>query len=533
MCHFSFFYQKNCPKIGKRNYCIAVCKWGILDTLSELNLSLFIYPMKKIHMLSILLILSNESRAQISQPGELDTTFNFGFSHSILSNLNQYPAGAGFNSGSYVNLVVARPNGKILVGGDFGSYNGISKCCLIQLHENGTPDTAFNARNNLSGNDFNDLILQPDGKVLLTGTITQVNGLPGKGIVRLNDDGSLDTTFQPAIHSNTVNSAVLQSNGKIVLSQTIMVAQTLAKSRVFRLLQNGQYDSTFSTFADTIGLVHDMAIQANGKIILIGNFPSFGLHNNGAIRLNPNGTLDSTFQVGQGANDRIWASCIQADQKILLGGWFSQYNGLQANTLVRLKEDGSVDSTFSIFSNISSLSFPGVYGIASLNDGRVYITGNNPSSLTGAGLSVILLQSNGQIDTTFNAIISSIGVGVNVALQTDNKVIVVGSFSRYGNVWRQGIARIWGVSPTVGFADESISNVGVSIYPNPAWGAVYLQNARPGKYEIHDLQGKIIQTGILTSEAQQMIDLSRMSKGLYILRLIDARQSSTHKLLVK
>ncbi len=489
--------------------------------------------MKRLFIFSLILILWIESRAQFSQPGELDTTFNFGFAHSILSNINQYPIGAGFNSNSYVNLVATRPNGKILVAGEFGTYNGISKCCFIQLQENGTPDTVFNSKNTFSGNSFSDLILQPDGKVLLAGTITQVNGLPGKGIIRFNIDGSLDTTFQPALNSNKVSSAALQSDGKIVVTQTIIVSSSVVIKSIFRLHQNGQFDSSFSYFVDSLGFVSDIAIQANGKIILIGRFPSLGLNNYHAIRLNSDGILDSTYYISFGANGTIWASSLQADQKLLIGGWFNNYNGIKANTLVRLNVDGTVDSTFSIFSNPSTSAFPGVYGILPLSDGRVYITGDNPATLNGSALIVYLLQSNGQKDTTFNVFMTPIGAGENLTLQSDNKVIVVGRFSRYGNIWRPGIARIWGVNTTVGFADESIHEVSVSIYPNPAKGHAYLQNSRPGKYEIHDLQGRTLQTGILTAEPQQMIDLSRLSKGLYLLRFSNAKESSTHKLVVE
>ena len=93
--------------------------------------------------------------------------------------------------------------------------------------------------------------------------------------------------------------------------------------------------------------VYSIAIQADGKIIVGGYFSEYnGVAANGIIRLNSNGSIDTSFVIGTGFNSLVYSIAIQDDGKILVGGYFSEYNGVSANGIIRLNSDGSRDTLF-------------------------------------------------------------------------------------------------------------------------------------------------------------------------------------------
>src|ERR1039458_798831 len=96
----------------------------------------------------------------------------------------------------WIHAVVVQPNGKAVVGGNFGSVNGISRNYVARLNTDGSTDTSFNLGSGANSWVFSEA-LQPDGKVLIGGVFTSVDGLSRNSIARLNSDGSVDTTFNP------------------------------------------------------------------------------------------------------------------------------------------------------------------------------------------------------------------------------------------------------------------------------------------------------------------------------------------------
>ncbi|MBL0137736.1 MAG: delta-60 repeat domain-containing protein [Bacteroidetes bacterium] len=109
------------------------------------------------------------------------------------------------------------PNGKIVVGGDFQSIDGISKNHIVRLNANGTIDSTFNIGTGFSGK-VTTLSLQPDGKAIAGGAFASYNSLSANNIIRLNTDGSVDSTFNFGNGFNQqVNAITLQHNGKMVI----------------------------------------------------------------------------------------------------------------------------------------------------------------------------------------------------------------------------------------------------------------------------------------------------------------------------
>ena len=126
-----------------------------------------------------------------------------------------FVTGTGFNVSVFT--IAVQNDGKILVGGVFNSYNGISEYNIIRLNANGTKDTSF-----ISGTGFNisvnNITLQNDGKILVGGNFTTYKGLTENYIIRLNSDGSKDTSFVTgAGFDQGVGSILVQNDGKILI----------------------------------------------------------------------------------------------------------------------------------------------------------------------------------------------------------------------------------------------------------------------------------------------------------------------------
>ncbi|MFY8191458.1 MAG: delta-60 repeat domain-containing protein [Bacteroidia bacterium] len=110
-------------------------------------------------------------------------------------------------------------------------------------------------------------------------------------------------------------------------------------------------DPSFQPKGPFLGTIDKMALQADGKILIIGNFTKYdGIEVGGIARLHSNGQLDTSFKTGLGFFVKInqLPNCIhiQNDGKILIGGRFNRYNTTYAINIVRLNQDGTADTNF-------------------------------------------------------------------------------------------------------------------------------------------------------------------------------------------
>ncbi|MCU0491795.1 MAG: delta-60 repeat domain-containing protein [Chloroflexaceae bacterium] len=138
----------------------------------------------------------------------------------------RFPAGSldpqflsGLSGGNQrVSAVVRQPDGKILVGGDFTSMNGTARNRIARLNADGTLDSSFNPG---AGADrvVEAIALQSDGKLLIGGEFTQVAGVNRSRIARLNADGTLDSSFNPGGLDGPVWELIVQPDGKRLIHQ--------------------------------------------------------------------------------------------------------------------------------------------------------------------------------------------------------------------------------------------------------------------------------------------------------------------------
>ena len=251
-----------------------------------------------------------------------------------------FDPGAGFNN--TVEKVLIQADGKILVGGRFTSYNGIESNALVRLNSNGSLDTTFNA--NILGGTVLTIAFQRDtrtgDKILIGGSFNAVGGFTRNGFARLNSDGSLDSGFNPVFGNPqfgtvTIRSILAQDDGKVVVGGSFNGVNGFSRANLIRFNADGTVDTDFN--AGNIGSVSLVEPYPGGKYLVTSAI--------GFVRLNNNGSIDNTFQP-LNPNGTINAILVQPDRSIIIGGDFTSLGGLTRMRIARLRENGSVDIGF-------------------------------------------------------------------------------------------------------------------------------------------------------------------------------------------
>jgi len=189
--------------------------------------------------------------------------------------------------------------------------------------------------------------IQSDGKIVIGGVFGLFNGVTVNRIARLNSDGSLDTAFTTNAGTGangTVYAVAIQPDGKIIIGGAFTILNGVTTNRIIKLNSDGSLDTAFTTNAGTgaNGNVYAVAIQSDGKIVIGGTFTAFnGLTVNRIARLNSDGSLDTAFTIntGSGASSIVYAVAVQSDGKIVIGGAFTILNGLVRTRLAILGGD--------------------------------------------------------------------------------------------------------------------------------------------------------------------------------------------------
>lgn len=272
--------------------------------------------------------------ARIEPGGSLDATF--------LS----AQATAGANDS--VLAIVAQTDQRVLIGGKFTVVNGLNRNFLARLNLNGSTDSTFNPGSGPDNSVFSlvETFVGGERKLLLGGAFNTFNSLSSPCVARLNDNGSLDAAFTVGAGANgTVFAVAVQGDGRILIGGDFTAYNNIARSHIARLNADGSLDMTFDPAGGPNASVRAIAIQPDGNILIGGLFTAVrGQPLNRVARLLPNATLDSAFNPGSGADDIVSTITLQPDTRIILGGQFSRFNGVTRNRLTRLNADGSVDT---------------------------------------------------------------------------------------------------------------------------------------------------------------------------------------------
>lgn len=458
--------------------------------------------------------------ARLNPDGSRDTSFS-------ISSISQNSA---------IGVIKVRADGKIFIGGSFTMINSTPRKYIAKLNTDGSLDTSFNANPNdyvvdilasdnpvivggmntvnnvqrlgiarvdAAGNlDTNfavalgdkgavgKVLALPDGKVLITGSFIRVGNTPTGNFVRLNADGTLDSSFNPAVSVDVAGCTLkITTNFKIGIGGRVGVNSSGALKPFAILNNDGSLDTSVSP-PDIAGLFGQIAFFQNRKVLVVGRFSVQGGPAIVAAIFNANGSLDTSFRPVFGSESFGDGALIQNDGKFYVSGIFTTVNGIPRNGIVRFNADGSVDQTFNpnlseyynaqvtagnmyllpdgklLVHSIFSGSSVSTYRMNRLNadgsldlsfaspdswiifrdfvvqpDGRILLSEQNSDK-------VIRLKQNGRFDASFN--ITGSGPRGNdvprtidtIAIQSDNRILAAGEFDIYNGVPRFGLARL-------------------------------------------------------------------------------------------
>ncbi|MFO1485837.1 MAG: Ig-like domain-containing protein [Verrucomicrobiaceae bacterium] len=352
--------------------------------------------------------------ARFNSDGTLDATFNG--TGRVLTDFN--------NSTDYGRGVALQSDGKIVVVGVSGSAVAVAR-----YNSDGTPDTSFGPAGTgrlvttgiNAGSEGNAVVVQPDGKIVVAGVAS------GQfGVLRYNPDGSLDNGFASgglatnsfAGFGDAAYCLALQGDGKIVVAGYAGYFGGGHLTGAMRLNADGTLDTSFASSGrlSTGGgaPVYGVAIQADGKIVLAGGGSDFQVW-----RLNSNGGFDSSFGGGTGqvytgvgiAADVGRGVALQSDGKIVVAGY--AYNGNTTNddfAVVRYNTNGSLDTGFHSTGKVTTqIGVSSSYGlsVALQLDGKILVAGQ---SYNGSNYDFTLTRyyGTGQPPITTTGVVSNV-----------------------------------------------------------------------------------------------------------------------------
>jgi uncharacterized delta-60 repeat protein len=399
-----------------------------------------------------------DATAECSYPGELDPSFGTnGVTRPIF--------GVADWSAAATSVRIEPNSGKILIAGSYRRRDKMfEECAVVRLTPDGVLDVTFGAGGiatvAIEQSDcwLEAIVLQADGKIVGVGG---VNGqdTARTGLVRLDGDGALDTTFgdgglvigAPAVTGHAVGAAI-DSDGKIVVA-----AQTWDGTEVdsdsffstFRYLSTGALDPGFGSggvadaaLAHGRDLAADIKVQADGKIVVVcvADGPSLLRTEFEAVRYMPDGTLDASFgmdgtlTVGfpEGNREATAVALASTGQPLMIG---PAGGGSTATALVRLESNGSLDETFGAGGQVVSAAAANQGLVVSPIDQSIVAAGwQRDEASNTSNVVVARLTSSAELDPTFgtNGIATAASASphtqaYDVAIQDDRKIVVVGT----------------------------------------------------------------------------------------------------------
>lgn len=341
--------------------------------------------------------------------------------------------------------------GDITLGGDFTRLDALARTNVAQVSIDGTAYTGFDAGSITLGGtgavvravsvytNGNDV-----GKVLIVGRFDSINGVPRNNIARLNNDGSLDTTFDPGLGANApINALVVQADGRILIAGDFNRYDTSDRNFVARILSTGAIDPAFDPVAGANGPVNALALQSDGRIVVGGDFSKFnGSDSPRLARLLTSGAMDTAFStaLGSGFDGAVFALAMQSDERILVGGAFTVFNGGSAPRLARLNSNGTADTVG--FTGIGTGFNDSVFAITLQNDRKILVGGNFTSFQGVPQNRIIRLTATGARDTTMNFGSGADSFVSSMVIQPDGKVVIGGGFQTFDGQVRPYIARV-------------------------------------------------------------------------------------------
>ncbi len=462
------------------------------------------------------------------------------------------------NLPSIANAVAVQPNGRILVAGNADTTGTIVRYMPDGSLDVSFGTGGVVVLNILSGSTITDVAVLSSGKIMVVGTSVYNGVAPSPYLIaaRFNSNGSVDNTFggngngrlsiSLGNQTGSLWELIIQPDGKILMTATTLGGISTG-TRTYRLLANGTYDSSFGSNGEALwGWViynHTMgrsiALQADGKVLVGGWLATNTESDRFVRRLTAQGELDDTyadnglalFDAGDGMTEIVSDILLQSDGKLLVIGSVSSASE-QRIRVTRLLDDGTVDTSYGTAGELIGTTVSGMItpqrGCLQTDGKLVFASTASDGGTTHSMLWRV--NTDGTLDTSFGPngyVIDPCGNGANllndVAQQSDGKLIIGGQ-GPGGSVLTA--ARLLSGQP-VGL-DEQQDALPIALAPNPNDGR-FLLRAGPTvveHLEITDMHGRLV-LSMDHVQGDTPMDLTALQAGNYSLRAITAGKVTT------
>ncbi|MGI4739266.1 MAG: T9SS type A sorting domain-containing protein [Janthinobacterium lividum] len=423
---------------------------------------------------------------------------------------------------SSVRNLARQPDGKLLVTGPFTEIQGFPAQGLARLHPSGELDTAFSRRCQLAGPLFaggNYVALQPDGKVLVTGNFLHAGGLARWGVARLLPTGEGDASFASPFTAPAVlggyeggGRVAVQPDGRVLVGGSFGAIGGQYRS-LYRLTAAGQLDASFQTTTLTNQGIADILVQLDGRITLIDNgYPQ------AVVQLLPSGAPDPAFTpvrriIDSSNNDDSYKALTRyPDGRLLLSGYFHKVGGVATQGLARLLADGTPDPTF----QTELLDYDdNITACGLLSDGRIVANVNSFYA------NLIRLLPNGATDFSFSfSNVPPRGEEITTLLVEPNDAVVVGgNFESLLGRYRPTLVRL--VEATTLAVAPGRAAATTAAWPVPAHEVLHLAldaASRPQHVQLLDALGRVV-LARPTPPASFSLPTAMLPPGVYLLRV--------------
>jgi Putative Ig domain. len=359
--------------------------------------------------------------ARVTPAGQVDASFDADVNSAM---------------GAQVNVLTLRADGRIMAGGAFSGIGGANSTNLARFYPDSAADSSFVPALNGPVHSIAEL---PTGGESIP--------VQGSSFAWLEESGQLRDVNLPAGTSFGLATTFIElSDGKILVGGDLTVGET--RYGVVRLNTDGSLDTTFQL--KTKPGVQVLALQSDGKILVGGTF-EIGLESTpdtvewrNLIRLNADGTIDGGFK--QNVTGAVLAIAVQSDGKIIAGGQFTAAQNSPSGTattgrgyIARFNADGALDTGFDPRANAA------VRHVVILPDGKILIAGeftnfrpNNASTATTRNV-IARINADGTLDSLD---LNPNGLVFDIARDGEGRYLLAGSFTQMGEDTAFYVARL-------------------------------------------------------------------------------------------
>lgn len=316
-----------------------------------------------------------------------------------------------YGPNDFVRDVAVLPDGKMVVGGMFTAYNGKPVNRICRVLANGNLDTSFRV---LSGaNDWIFMVKRlQSGKILIGGNFTSFQGKAVPGFARLHPNGLLDTTFKIRLTSSSGFPSVSRvkefANGDLLICGNFTTVNQTPRVYLAKINANGtQVYDFFQNQNPNAGISAFLQLP-DGKFIVSGFFSAInGTRYNRIARLLPTGRLDTSFkakgfhpellQITQSGEVSISELALDNQNRILVGGKFSNYNDSSRTGIIRIFQNGQLDTSFRKQANPYNF----MYTLKVLPDQNIFLGGQFSVFQGKPRPGTVVLHPNGIVNDAY------------------------------------------------------------------------------------------------------------------------------------